>query len=246
VFSPYLATGPINGQTPHISFQGYEDGQCILLAISHSQYSLDPNYTSSNITFRAPIIYKVYYDFGGNFISRMNLFFSEAFWDTFFDKFLGTDPTRQYVCDTMTGPICGDTIPDHNNCVATLQGLPTVQDHGHVDGKSQGCRALHAVLASFSNQHCPHLSFVPQVDVHGKIKCQTVGTIQPEDLFTADEITKFLEIERAAGMDPTTGIKIIDPTPPARPPPCELLGLGIFCFNGCGFLGRWLGLCVTA
>ena len=114
-----------------------------------------------------------------------------------------------------------------------------------LDGKSQGCRALHhAVFASVNAQHCPHLSFAPQFDVNGKIKCQTVGNIQPQDLFTADELAKFVAIELAAGIDPTTGIKIVDPTP-ARPLPCGLLGLGVFCWNGCGFFGWLLGLCAT-
>ena len=243
-FSQYFATGPTDRQTT-ISYQGYENGQCVMLAIYHSQFSMDPSYTSSNVTFRMEYMFKIYYDFGDNYISRINVFFSESLLGTIFNDFLNSDKTRQFVCDTMTGPTCAPIISAPDNCIATLQALPITEEGMHVDGKSQGCRILHAVFASVNDVHCPHISFAPQQDVHGKIKCQTKGDIQPEDLFTANEITKFFDIGLAAGIDPTTGIKIVDPAP-ASPPPCGLFGLSILCFNGCGFFGRLLGLCASA
>ena len=243
--SPYLETG--TGPTDEkrdISYLGYEDGKCVLLAIYHAQISVDPRYTSSNVTFRMEYMFKIFYDFGDNYISRINVFLSEALAGTVFNDFLNSDKTRQFVCDTMTGPTCAPIITTPDNCIGTLQELP-ITEEGRVDGKSQGCRALHAVFASVNDVHCPHISFAPQQDVHGKIKCQTKGDILPENLFTADEITKFFDIGLAAGIDPTTGVKIVDPTP-ASPPPCGLFGLSILCFNGCGFIGRLLGLCATA
>ena len=243
-FSQYFATGPIDRQTT-TSFQGYEDGQCVMLAIYHSQFSMDPTYTSSNVTFRMEYMFKIYYDFGDNYISRIHVFFSEALLGTIFNDYLNSDPTRQFVCDTMKGPTCAGIIDNTPaNCLATLQALPMAQEGLHVDGKSQGCRALHAVFAAVNDVHCPHLSFTPLQDVNGKIKCQTVGNIQPQDLFTAAEITKFFDIGLAAGIDPTTGIKIVNPTP-ASPPPCGLFGLSLLCFNGCGFFGRLFGLCAA-
>ena len=245
-FSPYFATGPTDRQTA-ISFQGYEDGQCIFLAIYNSQFSADPIYTSSNLTFRMEYMFKIFFDFGDNYISRINVFFSEALLTTIFTDFLDSDKTRQFVCDTITGPTCSGILDGTNEtaCLEQLSALPIVDDGVHADGKTQSCRALHAVLATENDVHCPHISLEPRVDVHGKIKCQTVGDLQPEDLFGPEEITKFFDVGLAAGIDPATGIKIVEP-PSTTNQPCGLFGLGIFCFNGCGFLGRLFGLCASA
>ena len=241
--SQYIAAGPIDEQRD-ISYQGYEDGKCVFLVITHAQYSADPTYTGSNVTFRMENMFKIFYDFRDNYISRINVFFSEALFDTVFNGLLNADTTRQFICDTMIGTSCADIIATPDNCIDTLQELPATEADLHVDGNSQGCRALHAVFASVNDVHCPHISLAPQQDVNGKIKCQTIADIQAEDLFTADEITKFFDIGLAAGIDPTTGIKIVD-SAPAGPPPCGLFGLSILCFNACGFFGRLLDLCAT-
>ena len=248
-YSPYLATGPIDRQDT-ISFEGYENGQCIFLAIYHTVSSLDPTYAASNVAFRWEFMLKIFFDYGDNYISRINVFFSDPFVTTFFTNFLDTDQTRQFVCDTRTGPSCSGILEEDNDtvnatsCREQLQALPLLDDGAHADGKSQACRALHAVFAAVNPEHCPHISFAPQIDVHGKIKCQTVGNIQPEDLFTPEEITKFFDIGQAVGIDPATGIKIVVELPTSTKP-CGLLGLGILCFNGCGFFGRLFGLCAT-
>ena len=245
--APFIKNGTSDKQViEHVSYRGYEDGHCMFLVIFNYKLTLDPYYTNSNATVRGESMFKVYFDFRQNYISRINIFFSDALIHSTFANFLNTDQMRQFVCDTMKGPTCAGLIdsPPPDDCAAALKALPAVEERSHIDGNTQGCRMLHSVFAATNGHHCPHLSFTPMVDVNGIIKCQTKRGVEPEDLFTPDEIGLFFEIEKAIGIDPTTGIKILDPSIP--PGACGLFGLGIFCSNGCGWFGQLFGLCVTS
>merc|ERR1712100_510477 len=84
---------------------------------------------------------------------------------------------------------CPDTwklngLGSRAECVELLESLDyTDGELGHIDGNTQGCRLLHATFAAENKDHCPHLSFVPQKDKHGRIKCQISKGKRPSELF---------------------------------------------------------------
>jgi hypothetical protein len=61
----------------------------------------------------------------------------------------------------------------------------------YFDGNSQGCRALHAAFASRNSAHCAHISFVPESDKNGNIKCQDSSGILISDLFEPQDLLSY-------------------------------------------------------
>jgi len=238
-FSPYFVEGPTSPHTT-ISFTGYENGQCVFLSIFHAQFTFDQDYTTTDTpTVRYEYMFKIFFNFGENYISRMHVYIADETLQTVFANYFDSDKTRQFICDTMAGP-CAAIVETPPNCLAALKTLPLAHDTSRVDGNSQGCRALHAVFAAVNDVHCPHISFVSMEDVNGKIKCQTVGTIEPEDLFTVEDIQAFQVVAEAVGIDPATGILVVEPSA-IKTERCGIVCIGIFCLDRCGIFGRLFG-----
>ena len=63
--------------------------------------------------------------------------------------------------------------------------------YGRADGYNRGCRMLHATFAEENGKHWPPISFDPQVDPKGFIKCQDSADILAEDLFDAVHFASF-------------------------------------------------------
>jgi hypothetical protein len=122
---------------------------------------------------------QIQYKIDGHYISHVEVFFPLAFLDFYFGSALNTDGVRKYVCEVMrdscpaTWEANGYDSTGFARCVDDLESLSMSDPPPYVDGKSQGCRFLHAVFAAEDEMHCPHISFVPAVDVDGKEKCQT-------------------------------------------------------------------------
>ena len=53
-----------------------------------------------------------------------------------------------------------------------------------IDGKRKGCRVLHSVFAAVNDKHCAHISYEPEVDSEGLVKCQISA---PDDAARLDE-----------------------------------------------------------
>ena len=76
----------------------------------------------------------------------------------------------------------------------------------HVDGNSQGCRALHSVFATLNpGLHCAHLSFDPMQDPNGQIKCQQTKQVKPTDLFAKDDFMLLSDFSLRNDIDPEVG-----------------------------------------
>jgi hypothetical protein len=133
----------------------------------------------------------------------------------FFDVFLNSANTRQYICGVING-VCASTlnIPENASnltCEEQLQTLPSTEGQYYVDGKSSGCRALHAVFAATNPvNHCAHLSFAPLADPQGNIKCQSSKGKLPSSLFTENELQIYQDFAVSVGIDPVIGHTYVD------------------------------------
>ena len=133
-------------------------------------------------------------------MSTVKIYFSDLFLFRFFHELLDSDATRQYVCSVMNES-CGLQAEE---CEMTLAALP-MTTNGYFDGNSQGCRALHAFLASTNLDHSAHLSFEPKEDPNGEIKCQESKGVLPQELFDSEDFASYEEFQIAVGIDPSVG-----------------------------------------
>lgn len=107
------------------------------------------------------------------------------------------DDTVEWICDVIKEK-CPETWEwnnfdkNDNKCHANYKALPLVEgETSAIDGKSLGCKILHAVFASENPNHCAHTSFVKQEDPNGNIKCQKSGGVLPEEIFTPEMLGFF-------------------------------------------------------
>lgn len=98
--------------------------------------------------------------------------------------------TMQTSCTSTFKNNCYTTTPskDIESCIAELLSLAPHDDVGRLDGKSFGCRVLHAGLAKSNDKHCPHISFDPEYDYKCHVKCQKSKEINNEDMFHPIEL----------------------------------------------------------
>jgi hypothetical protein len=208
-YSPYLTVEGPNNPKPKISFQGYKDGQCKFLVVNKKALNMDPATTRAALSFDYVFLGQLFYDFRSRYVTRINFYFTNDFLRLFFDDLLNSDPTRRFVCEqVMAGPCEPQlNITNVTACEETLNLLPTAQgSFNHIDGNSQGCRALHGYLASIDPTiHCSHLSFTPLVDPNGKIKCQTSLFVPPTDLFSEADIQALRSYAEKYNIDPDLG-----------------------------------------
>lgn len=104
-------------------------------------------------------------------------------------------------------------------CVKQAMELPDVTIGadgvtGFIDGNSRACRILHGFMAKANQHHCPHVSFEPEPDADGKIKCNESAGILHTDVFTQEDIAFFLLMSQAAfGFDEVGGKLIYESCP---------------------------------
>ena len=209
-YSPYLAC--CNRVTEKkFRFVGYNNGQCEFLGSFTRSVQFISNTTAAPLEpFRLVAATKLYLDFEERYITRVNVFFTEDFLRIFFDLILNSSKTRQFVCGIVNG-VCASTLnrtanASNRTCEEQLQTFPSMDEQYHFDGKSQGCRALHAVFAATNPEnHCAHLSFIPLEDPLGKVKCQTSKGALPSSLFTERELQMIEDFARSVGIDPAIG-----------------------------------------
>jgi hypothetical protein len=207
-YSPYILSEGETQSKNH--FLGYNNGQCIFLATYSTPYTMDPTTTNApSSPFDVVYMLKTYLDFEQRYISRINVYYTNDFLRIYFDKFLNSDKTRTFVCNVMEGPCMSilNTTYDNTTCTAILKDLPTADGTDYyIDGKSQGCRALHAVFANTNPiNHCAHLSYTPLQDPAGNIKCQISKNKLPSELFTEQDFQLFKSFAESEGIDPIKG-----------------------------------------
>lgn len=202
----------VSSNSPFLSFAGegsvdvqlmdIEDDIChfFVPTLFQGQKWQLPAVPSGEVT--VSIMTSFYYNMLTEKIIKLNVFYHPGFLAFVFAWAVNTDASRTYVCQTLNS-YCPE-VWDANNltsqtCIEKMSLLPTTTV-GYVDGNSQGCRVLHASMASLSAKHCPHLSFVPMVDECGKMKCQESHGVRPDDLFDPEEFDLFREFMAIHGV----------------------------------------------
>ena len=210
-FSPYLSccNDYIDRQ---VKFLGYANGQCEFLSIYNGIFETTPNATAE-IPARFQVVagLKLYFDFNERYVKRINVHYTDDFLRVYFDVLLNSPNTREFVCGVMNGP-CANILNVTSNCTEQLLTLPSAEGEQYfIDGKSQGCRVLHAVFANTNpDNHCAHLSFTPLEDPNGSIKCQTSKGTLPSSLFTERELQLFKDFAESVGVDPVLGHTLVE------------------------------------
>ena len=195
-----------------IKFLGYADGQCEFLSISNSDYETNPD-TTAEIPAKYQVVVgvKLYFDLEARYIKRINVYYTDDLLRVAFDVLLNSPNTREFVCSVMNGP-CANVLNVTSNCTEQLLTLPSAEGEQYfIDGKSQGCRVLHAVFANTNpDNHCAHLSFTPLEDPNGSIKCQSSKGTLPSSLFTERELQLFKDFSESVGVDPELGHTFVE------------------------------------
>jgi hypothetical protein len=138
---------------------------------------------------------------------------------TFVDNSLGRSNATVFAiatCDTLEN-LCPaswelDNFTSQEECVARMESLPklTTNDRGLVtaDANSTSCRVLHSNLARQRPEvHCPHISYFPEEDRNGKIKCSQGEHYAPEDFFGPEDFALFARAAGSGGLDATEQFK---------------------------------------
>jgi hypothetical protein len=181
--------------------------QCVFQVIFLLRNIMNPNLTNSNAELEYAGMIKIFMSFQDIIIDRAHVFLTEDLLALFFYGFLDSDNTRNFVCGVREG-VCADYIEEDPpmDCGSVLASLPTLTNEVYADGNSQGCRALHATFAETNpEKHCAHLSFLPQVDKDGKLKCQVSDGIKVTDLFSDEELGAYRHFCKKNGIDPNMG-----------------------------------------
>jgi len=170
--------------------------ECKVLFAYSSRVDFNPNITAGGLTVETLQGFEISYSVTSAttvLINTAKVYYPEAYLEYFFTEVFSTDLTGGYVCDIMEEK-CSDTFAlndlTSDTCRSTLKSLPLTDEPGsYIDGNSQGCRSLHAAFAKDNSNHCPHLSFTPETDVFGNIKCQESSFLDPEVVFSAEIIS---------------------------------------------------------
>ena len=184
---------------------------------------------------------KVYFDPIENYITDFVVGLPPLWMENLFGITLGSARTREFICRDVMKNACPDiwelnlpTLEAHalemdtptqtgrqasNNdddpliaaCMDIMANLPVTTDDHHIDGNSWSCRALHGAFALDNNHHCPHISFVPQEDEDGVIKCQESQKTNMTDYFTPEDFDKLeaFRAEHAHVVDLPYGFKTL-------------------------------------
>jgi len=174
-----------------------DDGICQVLLLSNSIYKFAPKVARAT-TYNITSMSMINYDPRENYIASYVFHLPELLMDDLFGITMATDRTLKYVCDiaksctetwafnerVISYALTQLTAKDISSaaklggdnetaaCMRLLQSQPIVTDGHRIDGNSQSCRALHSQLATRQTKHCAHISFLPQEDSGGAIKCQ--------------------------------------------------------------------------
>lgn len=145
--------------------------------------------TNPEMAVEGTVVFAIFtlveFDYRQNVISTVHTGFKKDSVDLLFGVILNTEGVRNHICDVSGSSLCNETNVGmtHEQCMENLWELPAMTNGDRLDGDSVGCRAIHAILSEWDSRHCPHISFEPQADYQGKVKCQTTIGLQEEDLF---------------------------------------------------------------
>jgi hypothetical protein len=193
-----------------------KEDQCIFDVGINWYHLHDETTCAYRAEYDYPIMFKAFFPVGKK-AQRINVYFANGFFEQVFTRILDSDNTRRTICDVYNNQtLCAASgiLQEANvDCASMIQSLPVSAgstSHFRIDGNFQGCRALHAAF-SITNPttHCPHISFAPQPDSHGKTTCQTSLGVTPDDLFDEEDFTFWKEYCVKHGFDPDIGFREI-------------------------------------
>jgi len=223
--SPYVSV--VTDLATVISLKSFDaaTGTCRFLAMGVTLYVLNPKFTVPGTSpMQVSSSYTIDYIPATNKINKITVYYDIPFLEHWFSV-LDTDATRTFICEVMARN-CSSTWALNNlnsvaECESKFANISKLASDAtaHIDGNTRACRYLHGVFASTNPQHCPHLSFVPQQDAHGKTKCQTSANLPPGvGSFDGVDFVNMAGFKVAAGLDAAKGYKTVTlPAPPAAP-----------------------------
>lgn len=152
-------------------------------------------------------------------ISNIHLYYPPGFLQFLFDDVLGGEAVARRTCNILE-TACSDTFYEKNcynkvdECFNDVMTLPRT-DGDNIDGKTMGCRTLHADFASVNDKHCPHISFLPEYDVNCFLKCQETANNVLADVFHPMELGLYKSVAVSAGIGEAEFVSpsIFPPTP---------------------------------
>lgn len=242
--SPYLELGEIIDVTATV-VERSDDGECVVLYATLMALKATPLggglgnmnaatlFTKLHFRILAPLGddywldnrkgYRLDRD-GRIYIRKLHFFYDVNFLLSAYAGAWNNDGVRGFVCDVLqqncTGAWMRSGLESREQCVQVMGMLPTVEGPiGYINGKSQGCRYLHAAFAYRNpHDHCAHVSLAPREDPKGRIRCQfghwtghnfgeqSEPRLVPEDLFGADELSWYAEYKTSLGLDASSGL----------------------------------------
>ena len=212
--SPYLISStPFYSAETTLTGFDWMTGECEFFASVSTTMLTDPEKTSS-VEFIVATMFRIFYSTQENYVKKINIYYTPSAISYIFDEVFDTKKIKNYICETMENA-CPDIYNLYGKmkkkeCTKKLKKLPVLTD-GQFSGYNQGCRILHAVFAEKNDKHCPHISFEPQVDSKGFIKCQDPAGISAGDLFDAVHFASFDDFmqNESSGVEAGTGYNII-------------------------------------
>ena len=145
-------------------------------------------------------------------ITDHNYYYSPRYVERVFGEVADTTKLADFICETMASS-CPETFKFNNftsrqECANLMETLPlattNVNGLATIDGNSTGCRNLHAALASINVDHCPHISYHPQEDKKGRIKCSSEyqNNFSLNDFWDDGDFALFEHTASVFGLDP--------------------------------------------
>jgi len=145
-------------------------------------------------------------------ITDHNYYYSPRFLERIFLEVSDNTKLADFICETMA-ELCPETFKFNNftsrqECANLMETLPlattNVNGLATIDGNSTGCRNLHATLASTNVDHCPHISYHPQEDKKGQIKCSSEyqNNFSLNDFWDDGDFALFEHTASVFGLDP--------------------------------------------
>ena len=179
------------------------EDECSILFTTTNKYQTNAQ-DDNGQCIETVVGYTLHYSTSSFKMNRISLFYSRDFLSELFGKALDSDYVGGYICGVMENN-CQETFKLNNltsgSCRSMYDSLPLTNAKGYLDDKSKGCMILHSVSAAQNEDHCPHLSFIPQEDNKGRIKCQQSKETKPSDIFSTFELDTIKKQGRGWGFD---------------------------------------------
>mmetsp|Transcript_42413 Transcript_42413/g.70527 ORF Transcript_42413/g.70527 Transcript_42413/m.70527 type:complete len:339 (+) Transcript_42413:63-1079(+) len=171
--SPYLVAANLDSLS---SLKAFDGTTCIFRYLRVTRQTFTQPAVAGAVIDVATYL-NIYYAPAENYITNIQVAYKQPYLETFFGLMTNTDGVTNFICKTMQNN-CSATwekqeIQSIEGCKARIDALPVTEGPlAMVDGKSRGCRVLHSAFASTNDFHCPHISYEPEEDDGGQVKCQ--------------------------------------------------------------------------